>query len=316
MSNAESRGPVIVGTGPDGKYGVVVANEDGTATTIPLDEVLRDEGGADGSIRALARKPGDSALRLRARRVRPRSEHGVSRRTRRPHTSTGRDSVSDTTWDRCYGCRDKAFACDYCASQEGAASAGTSPETPTAAEVSDEGCVSDECDGLRMRMAELLTRTANALKGEPEPLKSHSWHDLPEVAASTVEQAVRHGRLAKEWETACLAADKQLRDGNKSGVLPVAPSPAVATTSLASPLLREELDAAYGKLEPRHVGLCDTMPDHAPCTCGVTEQRILLRRLVATARAYHDGMDLIRAAAEAARALETQRSGLPHGDEK
>ena len=30
----------------------------------------------------------------------------------------------------------------------------------------------------------ILVRTANALKGEPEPLSSHSWHDLPEVAAA------------------------------------------------------------------------------------------------------------------------------------
>lgn len=31
-------------------------------------------------------------------------------------------------------------------------------------------------------LADLLTRTANALKGTPPPLTSHSWHDLPEVA--------------------------------------------------------------------------------------------------------------------------------------
>ena len=29
----------------------------------------------------------------------------------------------------------------------------------------------------------IITRTANALKGEPAPLTQHSWHDLPEVAA-------------------------------------------------------------------------------------------------------------------------------------
>jgi len=32
---------------------------------------------------------------------------------------------------------------------------------------------------LRNRMAGLLTRTANALKGEPEPLHLHDWSDLP-----------------------------------------------------------------------------------------------------------------------------------------
>ena len=32
------------------------------------------------------------------------------------------------------------------------------------------------------KMADILTRTANVLKGEPKPLHRHSWHDLPEVA--------------------------------------------------------------------------------------------------------------------------------------
>src|SRR3990167_5683543 len=46
-------------------------------------------------------------------------------------------------------------------------------------EMRDE--IPDECDALRMLMADLLTRTANALKGEPEAHRcSHSWHDLPE----------------------------------------------------------------------------------------------------------------------------------------
>ena len=32
------------------------------------------------------------------------------------------------------------------------------------------------------KLAGILTRTANVLKGEPKPLHRHSWHDLPEVA--------------------------------------------------------------------------------------------------------------------------------------
>lgn len=81
----------------------------------------------------------------------------------------------------------------------------------------DSDCISDECDALRMRLSDLLTRTANALKGEPKPLHSHSWHDLPEIAAATVEQAVRHGRLMKEWETACLAVTEE-RDNARAGI--------------------------------------------------------------------------------------------------
>ena len=40
----------------------------------------------------------------------------------------------------------------------------------------------DDGDRLRSRMADLLTRTANALKGQPKPMHGHDWSDLPEVA--------------------------------------------------------------------------------------------------------------------------------------
>lgn len=46
---------------------------------------------------------------------------------------------------------------------------------------------SDDDSKLRDRLSDLLTRTANALKGTPAPLSRHSWHDLPEVAAAAVE---------------------------------------------------------------------------------------------------------------------------------
>lgn len=34
---------------------------------------------------------------------------------------------------------------------------------------------------LRNIMREILTRSVNAIKGNPEPLYDHSWHDLPEL---------------------------------------------------------------------------------------------------------------------------------------
>lgn len=34
---------------------------------------------------------------------------------------------------------------------------------------------------LRARMREILTRSVNAIRGDPEPLHDHSWHDLPEL---------------------------------------------------------------------------------------------------------------------------------------
>lgn len=45
----------------------------------------------------------------------------------------------------------------------------------------------EECDALLLKLADILTRTANVLKGEPSRLQMHSWHDLPEVAQSWVD---------------------------------------------------------------------------------------------------------------------------------
>jgi hypothetical protein len=44
----------------------------------------------------------------------------------------------------------------------------------------------NEDETLRNRMAQLLTDTANAMKGEPEPLHCHDWSDLPKFAALMV----------------------------------------------------------------------------------------------------------------------------------
>ena len=41
----------------------------------------------------------------------------------------------------------------------------------------------DECDALRAKLADTLTRTAEALKGPPPPLHAWGWHDLPEIAS-------------------------------------------------------------------------------------------------------------------------------------
>lgn len=43
-----------------------------------------------------------------------------------------------------------------------------------------------ESDAVRERLAELLKQTAVALRGEPPPLTSWSWHDVPERAAAAI----------------------------------------------------------------------------------------------------------------------------------
>lgn len=47
----------------------------------------------------------------------------------------------------------------------------------------------EEQDQLREKLADLLTRIAAALKGEPEPNTLHSWHNLPELARAATERA-------------------------------------------------------------------------------------------------------------------------------
>lgn len=46
----------------------------------------------------------------------------------------------------------------------------------------------DASHDLRDRLTKILTDTANALKGKPDALTIHSWHDLAEVAAAVVTE--------------------------------------------------------------------------------------------------------------------------------
>ena len=47
----------------------------------------------------------------------------------------------------------------------------------------------EEDRALCDKLADILTRTANVLKGDPKPLHRHGWHDLPEVARKLVAAA-------------------------------------------------------------------------------------------------------------------------------
>lgn len=46
----------------------------------------------------------------------------------------------------------------------------------------------DASDRLRERLGAILTGVANALKGEPDALSLHSWHDLEQVAREKMTQ--------------------------------------------------------------------------------------------------------------------------------
>jgi hypothetical protein len=64
-------------------------------------------------------------------------------------------------------------------------------ENPVAAELDRLRREADEADTLIAKQRELLTGVANALRGEPDPLRSHSHHDLPERALKMREQVAR-----------------------------------------------------------------------------------------------------------------------------
>ncbi len=78
----------------------------------------------------------------------------------------------------------------------------------------------DECDALRERMADLLTRTTNALKGEPAELELHSWHDLPDVAVAIRSRIdaleSRNAALVKAARMGHSALDRLMGDSDLS----------------------------------------------------------------------------------------------------
>ena len=49
----------------------------------------------------------------------------------------------------------------------------------------------EEYDAILGRQGDLLTRTVNALRGNPPPLTSWSHHDIPELAAEKVAEVAR-----------------------------------------------------------------------------------------------------------------------------
>jgi hypothetical protein len=78
-----------------------------------------------------------------------------------------------------------------------------------------------ECDDLRERMAALLTGVANALRGDPGPLRRWSWHDLPVRAAVMREQRdsaqADFKLLAEEPAPFCWLVELFQRGGNSMG---------------------------------------------------------------------------------------------------
>lgn len=95
-------------------------------------------------------------------------------------------ALPSPTWSRgMYGCPQDMFTAEQMRQYAEA----------VRAEGYEAGCddAADEYGVTMDAMADLLHRTANALKGEPPPLWQHSWHDLPEEAAQLVADLARGG---------------------------------------------------------------------------------------------------------------------------
>ena len=54
-------------------------------------------------------------------------------------------------------------------------------------------------EALADLLGDICQRTGDVLKGPPAPLRQHSWHDLPEVAADLIAQRDRFARALREW---------------------------------------------------------------------------------------------------------------------
>ena len=90
----------------------------------------------------------------------------------------------------------------------------------------------EELTTQRDKLADILTRTANALKGQPAELSSHSWHDLPEVA-----QQIKAAQ--QQQEPVAYASDVEFDD--ETEIIPAEQKGKLGTAGLRIPLYIEPL---------------------------------------------------------------------------
>ena len=106
------------------------------------------------------------------------------------------------------------------------------PEAPTG----NDDC--DDCEATRERMADILTRSVNALRGDPPALTMWSWHDLPERITAAMNELRGAMELAaqpaettrsEKMREAGYTRRPSLREYQKDGDDTEATQPAVAT---------------------------------------------------------------------------------------
>lgn len=111
----------------------------------------------------------------------------------------------------------------------------------------------EETTVLNDRLADILTRTANALNGDPSQIGEHggawSWHDLPEKATAALALANTHREVAesmtKQWHAERIRADR-LKER-------LTADPTEEEIQAAARALLDELGGTPDELESMHV---------------------------------------------------------------
>lgn len=121
----------------------------------------------------------------------------------------------------------------------------------------------EELHEINTRLARILTDTANALKGEPDPLTSHSWHDLAEVAKRAVD-GLKEQTDVQSVDNYLAVAQPEVRTVEELDALPV--GTVVLSTACVAKQDGYEYPCAFQKLYTGewHRGgrLSDTHPDY------------------------------------------------------
>jgi hypothetical protein len=116
--------------------------------------------------------------------------------------------------------------CPKCGTVSHGCSDSDCPEAPAPADLAAE---IDELHALNAKLGDLLTRSVNAVRGDPPPLTLWSWHDLPEriQAAMAALQGATELAAAATREPPAPAVPEGWK------LVPIEPTPNMAAAGFA-----------------------------------------------------------------------------------
>jgi len=132
-----------------------------------------------------------------------------------------------------------------------------------------------EYDAILTRQGDLLTRTVNALRGNPPPLTSWSHHDIPELAAEKVAEV---DRLTAERDAAVERLERVIDQWRKTGRAVISEmnraDKAEAERDALAGLLAEFVDSEPCSLD--HHGYCQSHSHFDEGECHMARARAAL----------------------------------------